>query len=108
MRVVLVEPGKPAISKELPNRLEVLQQEVGGWIEAVYLADDDACMIVNEEGKLLGMKPNILMKNGDGSVYDVLCGNVLIVGVDEDDFCGLTDDQTTRYLEEYSTADRLY
>jgi len=108
LKVVLVEPGKPATSKELPNRLEVLQQEVGGWIEAVYLPDDDACMIVNEEGKLLGMKPNILLKNSDGTAYDVLCGNVLIVGIDEDDFCGLSEDQTARYLEEYSTADRLY
>lgn len=38
--------------------LAFLQQQVGGWIEAVDI--NDGVIFVNEEGKLRGMQPNAL------------------------------------------------
>ena len=35
-RVVYVEPGKPAVEKEIGTKLEDLQAEVGGLIECIY------------------------------------------------------------------------
>ena len=34
-RVVYVEPGKPAVEKEIGSKLKDLQEEVGGLIECV-------------------------------------------------------------------------
>lgn len=49
------------ISTVKPNNgrdfsLEELQKFVGGYIEIVYL--DDSLMVVNEEGKLMGLELN--------------------------------------------------
>jgi hypothetical protein len=38
--------------------LDELQKLVGGLVEVVYLEDDDKTMVVNEEGKLLGLPVN--------------------------------------------------
>ena len=35
-QVVYVEPGKPAVEKEIGSKLEDLQEAVGGLIECVY------------------------------------------------------------------------
>lgn len=35
-RVVYVEPGKPAVEKEIGTKLEDLQETVGGLIECVW------------------------------------------------------------------------
>lgn len=48
------EPGKGWKVAEIENTLEALQQGVGGKLEAVTLASD-ACILCNEEGRLLGM-----------------------------------------------------
>ena len=41
MRVVYVEPGKPAYVAEVEHTLEGEQRAVKGYIEAIYLDDDD-------------------------------------------------------------------
>ena len=38
--------------------LEELQSIVGGYIEIVHLDDDEFIMVVNEEGRLLGLPSN--------------------------------------------------
>lgn len=45
-------------TEQLPDcELETLQEAVGGYIEAVFLGGDDV-MIVNEEGKIIGLPVN--------------------------------------------------
>ena len=56
MRVMSKEPGKCWKVAEIENTLEALQQGVGGKLEAVTLASD-ACVLCNEEGRLLGTTP---------------------------------------------------
>jgi hypothetical protein len=60
--------------------LSELQSFVNGSIEIVYL-DDATCMIVNEEGKLLDLKPNVeatrLYSLSKGN-FDFICGNALV------------------------------
>ena len=59
--VLRVEPGKAPEPVTMPNTLEAMQQMVGGYIEIVCL--DDACLICNEEGKLIGLDGN--RRDGD-------------------------------------------
>ena len=55
-RVVYVEPGKPAVEKEIGTKLEDLQEAVGGLIECIYAHDDGTLIVGNDEAKLLGME----------------------------------------------------
>lgn len=52
--------------------LEVLQQRVGGWIESVIADDPTITMYANEEGRILGLPPNLGVPG--------LVGDVVIVG----------------------------
>lgn len=67
---------------EIENTLKALQEVVGGYIETVTLYID-LVLIVNEEGRILGLPEN---EHLDGVV-----GDALVLGVDEDDFRSLTD-----------------
>lgn len=63
--------------------LENLQKIVGGKIETVYMGG--LILIVNEEGKLLGLEPNFRMVNGVFS--DIIVGTAVVVGNGVEDFC---------------------
>lgn len=74
IRVIVKDPGRAPEEREVPNTIEALQALVGGHIETVPLSHN-AVILVNEEGKLRGMAPNVMYFD------DVLVGPVVIVGV---------------------------
>lgn len=89
IKVVIVEPHKPARVELIPNSLETLQEIVGGYIECVREKDFD--IIINEEGKLMDLEPNFDLYNG----LDFIAGTAIFSGVDYDsgEFKSLTDEQ---------------
>ena len=94
MRVVYVEPNKPAYVAEVEHTLKGEQRAVKGYIEPVYIEDDGTCLICNEEAKLEGMEGN--RRIGDGS--SIIAGPFFVVGLTEDDFRGLTDSEVMKYM----------
>ena len=86
IRVLVKEPGKEAELRDIPNTLKALQSAVGGYIETVTFSED-CTLVVNEEGKLQGLLPNLLFCG-----Y-LIVGTALFVGVDGEEFCNLTDKQ---------------
>ncbi|MCD7755518.1 MAG: DUF3846 domain-containing protein, partial [Firmicutes bacterium] len=50
-------PGGTWQMIEIANTLEALQEQVGGYIEAVTLATD-ACLLCDEEGRIKGRPIN--------------------------------------------------
>ena len=94
IQALIVKPGQAA---EIPSTLESLQSQVGGLIQALYLTD--AAIICNDEGKLLGLPLNRPLFDEDGNIYDVIAGTFLVVGLTEDDFGSLTDEQIHRYTD---------
>ena len=59
--------------------LEELKKFVGGYIEIVYL--DDSLMVVNEEGKLMGLELNMAATNLYGhyiGVGEYIVGDALV------------------------------
>ena len=97
LTVLLIEPGCYPKNIEIEPGLEALQKAVGGWIEAVYPWEDKAAVIVNEEGKLEQMPLNRALRTDEGEIYDITAGNMLIVGLGEDNFTSLTPDQLAHY-----------
>lgn len=68
---------------DIDNTLEALQEAVDGYIEVLTLVPNQAVMIVNEEGRLRRLYPNILASAIAGTQ---IVGNALIVGVDGEEF----------------------
>lgn len=79
MHVMLVEPGKYAEMVDIERTLAAEQAAVGGYVEFVRL-EEGVTLIVNEEGKLNGMRPNRLLTDDDGEVIDIIHGPFLVCG----------------------------
>ena len=93
--VLRVEPGKVPEPVTMPNTLEAMQQMVGGYIEIVCL--DDACLICNEEGKLIGLDGN--RRVGD----DIIAGTFFIAGDTGDgNLCSLTQEQLKHFSQRFA------
>ena len=73
IKVLVVEPNKLPYEKVIRNNLEEKQKIVDGLIEYVSL-DNNALLVCNEEGKILGMEPNRIVGR------DIIAGTFFIVG----------------------------
>ena len=103
MRILLVEPGRPAAEAEISGTLESMQTIVGGTIEAVYPFEESVALICNDEGKLLGLPPNRALRDEEGNIYDVVCGIMFLCGAppDSENFCSLTPEQIKKYEKHF-------
>lgn len=86
MTAIIKNPGQPAFTRQINNELSALQDLVGGYIQTVYLPHG-VIMIVNEEGKLMGLKPNFRLE------HDLIVGTVVFVSADGEEFTGLSERQ---------------
>ena len=104
--VVLLEPGKMARIAQIDASLEGLQKTVGGYIEAVYPFEDEACIICNEEGKLLNLPLNrgIWM---EGQMTDIIAGTCFVCNTSKDNFSSLTKKQQAEYLQMFQYPERF-
>lgn len=84
----------------IENTLDALQKAVNGYIEAVTLVPDEAVMIVNEEGVLRRMYPNIIASAIAGTH---IVGDALIVGVDGEEFTDLPLEVARHILARFRT-----
>ena len=80
MKVIIKQPDQVPVLQEIPNTLEALQKEVGGYIETVRIATE-LVAIVDEEGKLKGQPRNILG----------LVGTIVFVGIKGTEFTDIPD-----------------
>lgn len=100
MKVLVIEPMKKPVVREIESGYESLKSIVGGYIEAVYPFEDKVGIICNEEGKLLGLPLNRALYN-DGGIYDILSGTIIVAGLGEDDFCSLPDELIEKYMDRF-------
>ena len=98
IRVLKVAPGAYPEIVTLKNDLTSLQEAVSigadyrGLIEILEL-DDTTCLLLNEEGKLIGLEPNRRFGK------DILCGVFYVTGQDREGNLASISDSA---LEEYS------
>ena len=72
---------------------------VQGDIEAIYPFSDPIALVDNDEGKLIGLPPNRVV----GS--DVIAGNFFLAGIDEEDFCSISNELTEKYTDFFRYPD---
>lgn len=97
IKVLLVEPEERPKVVEIGTGLEDLQHAVGGDIEVVYPFEDRVGLIVNEEGKLIGLPLNRALRDENNEVYDIIAGPFLVAGLTEDNFGSLTEEQIGKF-----------
>ena len=102
MKILVVEPMKEPYEKEIQGTLEEMQAIVGGYIQAVYPFEDPVAVVCNDEGKLMGLPYNRLLKDDTGRPYDVLCGTFFVAGLGEENFTSLPDRLMEKYKAMYS------
>lgn len=97
MKVVICEPGQYARIADIEPTLKAKQEIVGGLIDCVYPWPNDMVgLVCNDEGKLNGMPLNRALED-----YDVIAGTFLICGISGENFCDLTEEQATRYMQKF-------
>jgi hypothetical protein len=97
-RVVVKKVGEKPVACDVELTLREMQKAVGGYIE-FYPLDKGVYIVVNEEGKLEGLLPNLEYETP--MVYEIFVGDVLFVGSpdDEGNTLGLTEKQVAYVME---------
>ena len=72
-------------------------------IECIYCHDDNTCVVANEEAKLIGMEGN--RRFGDGK--SIIAGPFFVVGLEGDGFRSLTEEEQSKYLQEYAEPEQI-
>lgn len=105
--VVKVEPLKSPCIVKIRNDLDSLQKAVSigaeeqGLIEFVYL-EDNVSLMLNEEGKLIGLPANRRLGN------DILCGVFYIVGESKSgNLISLTPAQQKKYSQMFERVEYI-
>ena len=101
-RMLIIEPHKAPYEAVIPDKLESLQEAVGGYIEITYPFENNAIVISNEESKLIGMDGN---RRVNGQIY---AGPMLISADDgSGELTDLTDEQITKYTEMFRYPEEI-
>ena len=83
--------------KEIDPGLRSLQAEVGGDIAASYPFDDPVGLVLNDEGKLIGLDLNRSLRDDRGEIYDIVAGTFLVVGLGPENFASLPPEMIQKY-----------
>ena len=95
MKVVIVEPLKEPIVKDMELNLKSLQEICEGYIECISLSKLTIAFC-NEEGKLIGLPGNRKIGN------DIIAGNFAICGVDnEGEYRDLSDSEVEHWVDRF-------
>ena len=103
MKILRINPGSAPEIQEIDLALAVMQEIVGGMIQALFPFDDPVALICNDEGKLLHLPANRALRDETGTIYDIVCGSFFLCGAppDKDEFESQTAEQVEQYRETF-------
>ena len=103
MRILLIEPEKRPVVREIDGSLKSMQEAVGGYIQAIYPYEDPVALVCGDEAKLQGLPLNrALYEQGIRVPYDIIAGTFFVCGVGGENFTSLTDEQIQTYTERFA------
>lgn len=107
MKILLVEPGKEPVLKEIDGSLKSMQEIVGGTIQAIYPFEEPVALICNDEGKLLGLPLNRALRDGCGQLYDAIAGTFFLCGAppDTDHLDSLPEGLARKYQRRFASPE---
>ena len=105
MTVLVVEPGKRPYTKKIQPGLKSLQRKVGGYIEAIYPFPEPVAIVCRETGKLDGCPLNRALRDETGTIYDIIAGTFLVVGLTEEDFGSLSPELLQTFSQRFQNPE---
>ena len=104
MKVIVVRCGKEPVVENLENKLEAMQKLVGGYIQEVFPWNDNVVLVCNEEGKLIGLRPNRVLTDENGKAYDIVYGTFFLCYAPPSsaNFKSLPDKLIPKYLAKFA------
>jgi len=107
IKVLMVEPGKKACEKEIGTSLEELYAVLDcECIQTIY-PYDDLVVIVCDNHKINGGRPNRAIYGEDGKMMDVICGKFFIADCSTSSFKSLPDDMMEKYKKQFLMPERF-
>ena len=101
LTVLVVEPMKEPYVKEIAPGLHALQAGWAATLPASYPFDDPVGLVLNDEGKLIGLDLNRSLRDEHGEIYDIVAGTFLVVGLGPESFVSLPPDMIQKYTEQF-------
>lgn len=108
LNVLVVEPMKEPYIKEIDDTLETLQKEVGGLIQVTYPYEDLVGIVCNDEGKINGLPLNRAVYDDRDNMTDIIAGTFLVVGLSDDSFISLTDEQIKKFSDKFKMPEQFF
>ncbi len=102
LRMVYVEPHKPAYETEIPRTLKAMQRAVGDGLIEHFYSENGTCWVCNDESKLIGMEGNRHYGRGG-----VIAGPFFICGDGGEDFRSLTDAEVAHYVQKFAEPEDI-
>lgn len=101
MKVLVIEPGKNPIVKEIDGSLKSMQAVVDGYIQAYYPWLEEVAIVCNDEGKINGLPLNRPVFSERGELLDIIAGTFFICGapMDSGSFTDLSEDLIEHYAK---------
>ena len=95
---------------QIKRGYEELQRIVGGNIDVIYPFADEVGLVVNDEGKMLGLPLNRSLRIGGelrdrGEVYDIIAGKFLILGIKDEGWTDLSEELQEKYMARFATPE---
>lgn len=100
LKVVYIEPGKPAYEAEIQNDLHALQRSVRGMVQQINL-EKGIVMLCNEDGKMKGMPGNRRLGSS------VLVGPITVVGFTGKGYRSLAESETEKMLNRFAVPEEI-
>ena len=108
IKVILLEPNKIARVAEIDASLEGMQSIVNGLIERGFYFEDPVCIVVNEEGKMIGLDLNRGVYDKDNKLIDIIAGTAFICDCSGKKFGSLSEEQIKKYIEIFKYPERFF
>lgn len=93
MKCITMQADGSRYMRDIPEDVSIIQDTVSGYIESLLLRNEsgNAVMLMNEEGKLLGLPVNVeasilaVRYGGISDTNDWICGAVMLYGAPDDE-----------------------
>lgn len=104
IKAVVVHPREKAFIKEIGSSIESLENLVGESISAFYPFDDHVAIICSDNHSL---PPNRTILNPEGEAIEVIHGVFAIVGVGDEDYVSLTEEEAEKYKDMFLFPEKI-
>ena len=103
IRVIVCRVDERAEVIEIDDKLEAMQQVVGGLIQEYMPWEDEVAIICNEEGKMMGLPLNRGIRSDEGQLQDIIAGDFFIcyAPLESERFLSMPPELEEKYKEKF-------